>query len=260
MLLEDLQKKFETQAAVAELLKMFRIDVPTEGSSPEPSATLLKIHMQAPQQLQQQVQERAQQLLTQQLQLQQQAQEQGALAQEHGMRLPLLEPQQSARDQRYQMRPYRPDPNQCLSVEREWDKVRRASTRQAGRPQLCCSGWVSVTILHSSLSHHAGPAHNDSLVWCVRLRTDLVHRLSARTSDLQDAGISGGAVSGKGGAAPGSSRRRTKNQKNVDQRRRERSRYERYMDVETFWRSTTEDQRMELLQVPMTSLLHGARR
>lgn len=34
-------------------------------------------------------------------------------------------------------------------------------------------------------------------------------------------------------------------------------RFERYMDVESFWKSTTVEQRRELLRVPMSSLLHG---
>ncbi|KXZ47471.1 hypothetical protein GPECTOR_35g909 [Gonium pectorale] len=42
--------------------------------------------------------------------------------------------------------------------------------------------------------------------------------------------------------------------------RKERSRYERYMDVETFWRTTSPEQRRQLLKVPMAALLKGVRR
>eukprot|EP00967_Tisochrysis_lutea_P048952 scaffold59910_cov22-Tisochrysis_lutea.AAC.3 len=40
---------------------------------------------------------------------------------------------------------------------------------------------------------------------------------------------------------------------------KDRTRYERYMDVETFWKSLQPDQRRELLKVPLTSLLQGGR-
>ncbi len=40
-------------------------------------------------------------------------------------------------------------------------------------------------------------------------------------------------------------------------RGRARTRRERFMDVETFWRSTTPKQRRELLRVPLGGLLEG---
>jgi hypothetical protein len=41
------------------------------------------------------------------------------------------------------------------------------------------------------------------------------------------------------------------------ERNKHRSKYERYMDVEAFWKSTTPEQRRELLRVPMSTLLYG---
>jgi hypothetical protein len=81
---------------------------------------------------------------------------------------------------------------------------------------------------------------------------------------LQDGGSTAvGANVASGSAAANNGRRRSKKHQQKSggggERggARQRSRYERYMDVEAFWKSTTPEQRKELLRVPMSSLLQG---
>jgi hypothetical protein len=68
---------------------------------------------------------------------------------------------------------------------------------------------------------------------------------------VQKPAVPGGRASGKGrgrgrSAAGGAAAKR-----------KERSARERFMDVESFWRSCSQEQRMQLLQVPLAPLLEG---
>ncbi len=75
----------------------------------------------------------------------------------------------------------------------------------------------------------------------------------------------GGQAGGGGGGGPANAKAKGKAKGRArgggdtarGARGRERSRYERFLDVEAFWRSTSEEQREELLRVPMASLLKG---
>lgn len=80
--------------------------------------------------------------------------------------------------------------------------------------------------------------------------------------EVRDGGGAAGSASTGAANATGAARRAGGKAKNKAKGgdtargpRKERSRYERYMDVETFWRSTTPEQRAALLKVPMAALL-----
>ncbi|GIL47102.1 hypothetical protein Vafri_4016 [Volvox africanus] len=212
---DDLQHKFETQAAVTELLRMLRPGRPNEelaGSISTPQPGLLQppqgkaqlspavIQMYAPTNAAQQQQQQQQQQLTANNNAGQAASAPlDAIMGGRAVAGPVAS------------QPLPPPPQQelaaCLSAEQEWDDVREGG----GVP-----------------SAGAGTT-----------------------------GAGGGAGSRRVG---GKGKNKAKGNDAARGARKERSRYERYMDVETFWRTTPPEQRRELLKVPMAALLKGVRR
>ncbi len=214
MSMEDLQKKFETQAAVAELLKMLRPNGTAAAASGDQgtiSVSPASLHNIATATLRNHVQ------LKEQLVQHQQQQGGGAAAPQSQQKQPSaaaaasLPPPSAAAAYRQQQltRGPHPEPGQCLSLEREWDWETRGDL--GGSPAGPSSG---------------GGAQNG------------IRRRSKKQQQHQN------PHHGKGQGGQGG---------------RPRSRYERYMDVEAFWRSTTPEQRRELLRVPMGTLLQAVR-
>ena len=78
-----------------------------------------------------------------------------------------------------------------------------------------------------------------------------ISRLSSPPLPFQDASSSSAATRRKPAKGKGVS-------KGTPAQRKERSRYERYCDVEAFWKSLPPEGRRQLLRVPVKSLLHGA--
>ncbi|GAX78187.1 hypothetical protein CEUSTIGMA_g5629.t1 [Chlamydomonas eustigma] len=221
MSLEDLQKKFETQAAVAELLKMLRPNGGGDQTLPSSAAAALLRSQVLPQQIQHQLQQQQQQLQILQQQQQQMIQQQQQLQQLQqqttaqssqvlitsgtdttpGVRDSLQAQSQQQQQQQqnlYAPRPLRPEPYEDLSIERDWETEKDPSNSSA---------------VHSN---HNSNSHNK--------------------------------------------RKGKRQQKSTgSERSKHRSKYERYMDVEAFWKSTTPEQRRELLRVPMSTLLYAVR-
>jgi hypothetical protein len=223
---DDLQHKFETQAAVTELLRMLRpgrgedmatgvaalppVQVPQgKGQQLTPAATQVQVPSNAAQQQQQQQQQAAAPAQQQQQPQQQQAR---AVALAGNSATGPSDAAMSSRAAAGALAAHAlPPPAQqeltaCLSAEQEWDEVRDGIGVGSG-----------------------------------------------------GAGASG--AGGAGGRRPvGKAKNKAKGNDAARGARKERSRYERYMDVETFWRMTPPEQRRALLKVPMAALLKGALR
>jgi hypothetical protein len=155
MTLEDLQKKFETQAAVAELLKMLR------PNTEQPAALPAK--------------------------------------------------------------PRHPEPHQSLSAEREWDwdKVGRPGPlwRAAMRPGCCHAGRLVI----GSQAMPPGRAGG---------RWGGCHLTRSCHPDCNGGGTAQDGGAGPAGVATARRRPKGKQVKGSSERKKDRTRYERYMDVE----------------------------
>ena len=281
MTLEDLQKKFETQAAVAELLKMLRPNGSGSGEGAVASgslagssaaaaaaAALLRSHV-LPQQLHQkllQQQAQAQAQLPPPLQPAASAAAAASIPAAQGVALPAVSPpppaaaatatpssteqrqlalppqQQQVQvqlQQQQQLPPVHLEPSQCLSLEREWDWEKVSSEGML----------IFVVRYDIVMGSHLGSHLSD---WGHSVAQDIggacnsVPASSSNNNNNNNSGNNG--------------RRRSKKQQKGaggDRGAKQRTRYERYMDVEAFWKSTSAEQRRELLRVPMASLLQG---
>ncbi|EFJ51048.1 hypothetical protein VOLCADRAFT_103689 [Volvox carteri f. nagariensis] len=205
---DDLQHKFETQAAVTELLRMLRPGRPSEELTAGVGASQPGLTQLCPAAVQMHASASA---ALPQAQIQQ-TQQQPMVASVSGQ--VAAAPAEVVMAGRVgsgtaNSQPLPPPPQQelaaCLSAEQEWDEVREGITM----PSV-------------------------------------------------GAGVAGAGSGGR--RAGGKVKNKTKGNDAARGTRKERSRYERYMDVETFWRTTSPEQRRELLKVPMAALLKGVRR
>jgi hypothetical protein len=99
-----------------------------------------------------------------------------------------------------------------------------------------------------------GPATDDGLAplpLSVEKPWDPPSTAAASSGSKTAAGNARGAGKGRGGRSRAGSAAAGPGKK------RERSRRERFMDVESFWRSCSPQQRLQLLRVPLAPLLAG---
>ncbi len=274
------ENRFETQAAVSELLRMLR---PGPGSGPAPtlcrpgeessgSGATGEMHVQqqrqAPPQPQLHQQHMQQQHQQQVLQGQhgpgQAGRGQGAAMQGQGAHgIATLQQQAQHLQQQYQhQQQYH---QQLLQQQQQQQQQQLPPGPRAGPGQHAVGAPMRAPPPPADMHSRAVvPAHGGQAAPPPPPPPqDLAPCLSAEQEwdDVRE-GSQGQPGPGAGvGARRAGGKAKNRGAKGADggrgPRGKERSRYERFMDVETFWRTTTPEQRAALLKVPMAALLKG---